>query len=70
MYCVPIATLNQNKRSRLLYLGDTQTITDKSCKCQMQQASKGYGEYGQNVVGSMGGGDGKLLWHRLVDVYL
>ena len=25
-YCVPIATLNQNKRSRLLYLGDMQTI--------------------------------------------
>ena len=23
-YCVPIATLNQNKRSRLLYLGDAQ----------------------------------------------
>ena len=25
-YCVPIATLNQNKRSRLLYLGDAQII--------------------------------------------
>ena len=24
MYCVPIATLNQNKRSRLLYFGDAQ----------------------------------------------
>ena len=24
-YCVPIATLNQNKPSRLLYLGDAQT---------------------------------------------
>ena len=23
-YCVPTATLNQNKRSRLLYLGDAQ----------------------------------------------
>ena len=23
-YCVPIATLNQNKRTRLLYLGDAQ----------------------------------------------
>ena len=23
-YCMPISTLNQNKRSRLLYLGDTQ----------------------------------------------
>ena len=23
-YCVPIATLNQNKRSQLLYLGDAQ----------------------------------------------
>ena len=26
-YCVPIATLNQNKRTRLLYLGDAQIIT-------------------------------------------
>ena len=26
-YCVPIATLIQNKRSRLLYLGDTQIIS-------------------------------------------
>ena len=25
-YCGPIATLNQNKRSRLLYLGDAQII--------------------------------------------
>ena len=25
-YCVPIATLNQNKRTRLLYLGDAQII--------------------------------------------
>ena len=25
-YCVPIATLNQNGRSRLLYLGDAQII--------------------------------------------
>ena len=25
-YCLPIATLNQNKRSRLLYLGDAQII--------------------------------------------
>lgn len=25
-YCVPIATLNQNKGSRLLYLGDAQVI--------------------------------------------
>ena len=28
-YCVPIATLNQNKRTRLLYLGDAQTIKGK-----------------------------------------
>ena len=28
-YCVPIATLNQNKRTRLLYLGDTQIIRFK-----------------------------------------
>ena len=26
-YCEPIATLNQNKRTRLLYLGDAQIIT-------------------------------------------
>ena len=26
-YCVPITTLNQNKRFRLLYLGDAQIIT-------------------------------------------
>ena len=26
-YCVPIATLNQNKRTRLLYLGDAQIKT-------------------------------------------
>ena len=26
MYCVPIATLNQNKQSQLLYLGDVQII--------------------------------------------
>ena len=25
-YCVPIATLNQNKQTRLLYLGDAQII--------------------------------------------
>ena len=25
-YCLPIATLNQNMRTRLLYLGDTQII--------------------------------------------
>ena len=25
-YCVPIAALNQNKRTRLLYLGDAQII--------------------------------------------
>ena len=31
-YCVSIATLNQNKRSRKLYLGDTQTITWDSSK--------------------------------------
>jgi len=30
-YCVPIATLNQNKRSRLLYLGDAQ-ITREVCR--------------------------------------
>ena len=30
-YCVPIATLNQNKQSRLLYLGDAQ-ITWKVCR--------------------------------------
>ena len=35
MYCVPIATLNQNKQSRLLYLGDAQIImyTCTLCKC-------------------------------------
>ena len=27
-YCVPIATLNPNKRSRLLYLGDSQIVID------------------------------------------
>ena len=27
-YCVPTATLNQNKRSRLLYLGDAQVKRD------------------------------------------
>ena len=27
IYCEPIATLNQNKRTRLLYLGDAQIIT-------------------------------------------
>ena len=25
-YCVPVATLNQNKRTRLPYLGDTQIV--------------------------------------------
>ena len=29
-YCVPIATLNQNKRTRLLYLGDAQII-NRNC---------------------------------------
>ena len=29
-YCVPIATLNQNKVARLLYLGDAQIIKDTS----------------------------------------
>ena len=28
MYCVPVATLNQNKWSRLLYWGDMQIIID------------------------------------------
>ena len=32
-YCVPTATLNQNKRSRLLYLGDTKLIIDSSKLC-------------------------------------
>ena len=26
-YCMPIVTLNQNKRSQLLYLGDAQLIS-------------------------------------------
>ena len=30
-YCVPIATLNQNKRTRLLYLDDAQIITYFLC---------------------------------------
>ena len=32
-YCVPTATLNQNKRSRLLYLGDAKLIIDSSKLC-------------------------------------
>ena len=39
-YCVSIATWNQNKRTRLLYLGDAQNnkIFDPAKRCQYQHA--------------------------------
>ena len=38
-YCVPIATLNQNMRSRLLYLGDAKIISRFSRKCTINISS-------------------------------
>ena len=38
-YCVPIAALNQNKRSRLLYLGDAQ-ITNQCLQYNENQLTK------------------------------
>ena len=35
-YCVPIATLHPNKPTRLLYLGDTQIISDVQIVVSLQ----------------------------------
>ena len=40
-YCVPIGTLNQNKRSQFLYLGDAQINTRDSYACLNQVSAKG-----------------------------
>ena len=44
MYCVPTATLNQNKQSRLLYLGDVQIkllqISHKYGICSLEMENK------------------------------